>query len=92
MGKTHLKSELIDCKIIKTLLQTLHNTFFYQLLLQDTGKQHSSLDKRYGTLYQLSPVNTGASNTDPQKQGHLWRNEQSRSFTLGAGLHSLHAG
>lgn len=70
MGKTHLKSEHTGCKIIKALLQMLHNTFLYQLLLQDTGKQHSSLDKRHGTLYQLRPVNTGASNTNPQKQGH----------------------
>lgn len=62
----HLKSEHIVCRIIKTLLQTLHNIFLYQLLLQDTGKQHSSLDKKHGTFYQLSPVSTGVFNTNAE--------------------------
>lgn len=90
MGKTHLKSEHIDCKIIKTLLQMLHNTFLYQFLLQDTGKQHSSLDKRHGISYQLRPGNTRGSNTNPQKQGHKHLEQRGgQPCTLYAGLHRL---
>lgn len=69
MGKTYLKSEHIDCQIIKVLLQTLHNTFLYQLLLQDTRKQHSSLDKRRDTSYQLSLVSVAVFDTNLQEQG-----------------------
>lgn len=50
----HLKSEHMGCKIIKALLQTLHNIFLYLLLLQDARKQHSSLCKQLTALSQLT--------------------------------------
>lgn len=36
--KRYLKSEHTGCKIIKALLQTLHKTFLYPLLLREAGK------------------------------------------------------
>jgi len=50
----HLKSEHMGCKIIKALLQMLHNIFLYLLLLQDARKQHSSLCKQLTALSQLT--------------------------------------
>lgn len=55
----HLKSEHMGCKIIKALLQTLHNTLPYLLLPQDARKEHSSLHKQLTALSQLRGANAG---------------------------------
>lgn len=66
--KKHLKSEHTGCKIIKALLQTLHKTFLYPLLLlREAGKRQPN--KPGSAVHQLGWANTGTASTNPKGDG-----------------------